>query len=119
MELAAVRGKGAEELCFARLDAVPGNYGGRMNVKWNEQFAVAMLGLGDRVNTSGPPGWAMVQSEFGMNHPKAAIVAVPKAQPSTSSPRSSATRTALAQGRRAVGEDLAQRPPRLPFHRPE
>jgi hypothetical protein len=81
VELAAVQGEGVEELCFARLDAaVPGNYGGWLNVKWNNEFAVAILGLSDRVNTGGPPGWAVVQPEFGMQGQKAAIIAVPKTQ---------------------------------------
>jgi hypothetical protein len=81
VELAAVQGEGVEELCFARLDAaVPGHYGGWLNVKWNEEFAVAILGLSDRVNTGGPPGWAVVQPEFGMQGQKAAIIAVPKTQ---------------------------------------
>jgi hypothetical protein len=81
VELAEIRGEGIEELCFVRLDAaIQGNYGGWLNVKWNEQFAVAVLGLSDRVNTFGPPGWALVYPEFGMKGQKAVLVAAPKAQ---------------------------------------
>jgi len=81
VSLVAVEGQGIEELCFARLDAaIAGRYGGWLNVKWNEDFAVAVLGLSDRVNTAGPPGWTMAEPEFGMAGCRAAIVAVPKTQ---------------------------------------
>ena len=80
-ELAAVHGEGIEELCLARIDAnISENYGGGLNVAWNDRFAVAVLGLSDRVNTAGPPGWASVSPEFGMAGEKAAVLAVPKPQ---------------------------------------
>jgi hypothetical protein len=81
VELVAIHGDGVEQVCLARIDSAIGeNYGGRLNVSWNQRFAVGMLGLSDRVNTSGPPGWASVSPKFGMIGEKAALVAVPKPQ---------------------------------------
>ena len=81
IELVAPPDEEVEEVVFARIDAdIPENYGGWLNVRWNEAFAVAILGMSDRVNTSGPAGWAMVYPEFGMKGQRAVVVAAPKSQ---------------------------------------
>ena len=119
VELAAVQGEGVEELCFARLDAaVPGHYGGWLNVKWNDEFAVTILGLSDRVNTAGPPGWATVQPEFGMTGQKAAIIAVPKTQlMDVIQEVKRDEKLPGAQDSGPLGKNVARRAPRLSLQR--
>ncbi|MCX7050081.1 MAG: hypothetical protein NTX50_31930 [Candidatus Sumerlaeota bacterium] len=79
VELAAVRGEGAQEICFAQLNAnISENIGGWIGIRWNDRFAVCLMGLSDRVNTAGSS--AIVYPEFGMAGEKAAIIAVPTAQ---------------------------------------
>jgi len=77
IELLEVRGEGIEELCLAQLGVrITKNVGGWLNVRWDDEYAVCLLGLSDRVNTGGLR--ALLYPEFGMKGQAAAIIAAPK-----------------------------------------
>ena len=79
VELADVNGKGIEELCLAQLSVrITKHVGWWLNVRWNDDYAVCLLGLSQRVNTGGLRG--LVYPEFGMKGQAVAIVAAPKSQ---------------------------------------
>jgi hypothetical protein len=80
-ELARTRGEGVEEVQFAGLQVTcKENAGWWLGTWWNERFAVALIGLSDRVNVQllGNGGLvASVYPEFGMEGQRAVLVAAP------------------------------------------
>ena len=79
VELADLRGDGVEECCFAQLGtSIAEKTGGWLDVRWDDRFAVCVMGLSDRVNTGGLR--AIVYPESGMKGQKAALVAAPTPQ---------------------------------------
>jgi hypothetical protein len=80
IELVSVKGD-VEGIQLAHLKTQPlENTGGILGVQWNDQFAIALLGLSDRVQvTAGGDGTltASVYPEFGMAGQQVALVAVP------------------------------------------
>lgn len=79
VELLELSGRPVEELSLVMLNVkIRENYGSLLNVRWNDAFAVCVMGLSDRVNATGLA--ALVYPEFGMVGQRAAIVAVPTAQ---------------------------------------
>jgi len=83
-ELVKVRGEGVEEVRFGEMRvACTKNSGSWLNVWWDEQFAVALLGLSDRVHVQFPAlgvSVASVYPEFGMEGQRAVLVAAPTPQ---------------------------------------
>ncbi len=76
VELAALSDNEVESLCLAQLDvAVTENYGGWLNVRWDDEFACCVMSLSPRVNVGGLR--AIVYREFGMVGQRAAVIAVP------------------------------------------
>lgn len=82
IEVAKLHGADIREVQLARLAVAPGldNVGAILVTRWNEQFAVALIGGSDRVHTRIEGGQlvASVYPEFGMAGEKVALVAVPK-----------------------------------------
>ncbi len=80
-EVARVRGNGIEEVRFADLQVACREKAGWWNgVWWNEQFAVALVGLSDRVHVHLLGNGALAASvypEFGMEGQRAVLVAAP------------------------------------------
>jgi len=81
-ELVHVRGEGVEEVRFAEMQVTcTKNAGSWLGGWWDEQFAVALLGLSDRVNVQLPGAGmlaASVYPEFGMEGQRVVLVAAPK-----------------------------------------
>ncbi len=76
VELVNISGEGIEQISLARLNVnIRENYGSALNVRWNDTFAVCVMGLSDRVHGRGLA--ALVYPEYGMVGQRAAIVAVP------------------------------------------
>lgn len=76
VELVALSDSQVDSLCLAQLDvAVTENYGGWLNVRWDDQFACCVMSLSPRVNVGGLR--AIVYREFGMAGQRAAVIAVP------------------------------------------
>jgi len=82
-ELAHLNGTGVEEVRLAQL-RVGGlaNSGVLLTVSWNEQFAVSLMGLSERVDSRLGEGMliASVYQEYGMVGEKVALLAVPTPQ---------------------------------------
>jgi hypothetical protein len=83
-EVVRVQGEGVEEVRFGEVQVTcTQNAGWWLGAYWNEQFAVALLGLSDRVNVqllgNGVLA-ASVYAEFGMEGQRAVLVATPKSQ---------------------------------------
>jgi hypothetical protein len=77
VRLLEVSGEGIEELCLAQLRTrITESVGWWLNVRWNDEFAVCLMGLSERVNTGGLR--ALVYPEFGMKGEAVAIIAAPK-----------------------------------------
>ena len=83
-ELVHVRGDGVEEMRFGELQvACRENAGWWLGACWNEQFAIALAGLSDRVNIQLLGNGVLAASvypEFGMEGRRAVLVAAPTAQ---------------------------------------
>ena len=83
-ELVRVQGEGVQEVRFAELQvACRENAGWWLGTWWNEKFAVALLGLSDRVNVQLLGSGALAASvypEFGMEGQRVVLVAAPTAQ---------------------------------------
>jgi hypothetical protein len=82
VELAAFHGDGIEEIRLLQLNVALANAGGLMDVRWDDEFAVCLMGLSARVNSriDGELNIASVYPEFGMQGERVAIVAVPTPQ---------------------------------------
>jgi len=83
-ELVRVQGEGVEEVRFGEMQVTcRENAGWWLGAYWNERFAVALVGLSDRVNVqllgNGVLA-ASVHPEFGMEGQRAVLVAAPKSQ---------------------------------------
>jgi hypothetical protein len=80
-EVARVQGAGVEELRFAEVQVTCKERAGGWNgVWWNEQFAVGLVGLSDRVHVQLPGNGALaasVYAEFGLEGERVVLVAVP------------------------------------------
>jgi len=77
IELISLSDEAVEEVCLAQLDTrIAENYGGWLNVRWNDRFALCLMGLSDRVNTGGLRG--IVYREFGIPGRKVALIAAAK-----------------------------------------
>lgn len=79
VELVHLYGESVEELRLAQLGIAPlKNSGSLLVARWNDKFAVSLMGLSDRVDTRLEDNKivASVYSEFGMEGEKVAIMAV-------------------------------------------
>jgi hypothetical protein len=83
-ELVRVQGEGVEEVRFGELQVTcRENAGGWVGAWWNEQFAVALFGLSDRVNVQLLGNGVLAASvypEFGMEGQRVVLVAAPTSQ---------------------------------------
>ena len=79
VELTALRGDGVEELRLMQIHVPLANSGSILGVRWDDQFTVCLMGLGEAVNSrvEGPAVVASVYPAFGMEGEGAAIIAVP------------------------------------------
>jgi hypothetical protein len=79
VELAQVLGDGIEEVRLVQLSTPLANAGGLFGVRWDDEFAVALMGLSQQVNsnTSGQVISASVYPELSMQNQRVAIIAVP------------------------------------------
>ena len=76
VELLDVTGEDVEQLCLARLGPrITENVAWWLDVRWNDDFAVCLVGLSPRVETGSSR--AIVHSEFGMKGEAVAIIAAP------------------------------------------
>ncbi len=84
LELVRLQGEGVQEVRFGELQVTcRENAGWWLGVWWNEQFAVALLGLSDCVNvqlSGNGTLTASVYPEFGMEGQRVVLVAAPTAQ---------------------------------------
>lgn len=82
-ELTRVHGEGVEEVRFGQVKVTcQESAGWWLGAYWNEQFAVALLGLSDRVNVQLLGNGVLAASvypEFGMEGQRAVLVAAPSA----------------------------------------
>jgi hypothetical protein len=80
VELVRIEGEGVEEVVLAEVRPRPETAGYLLAVRWNDQFAVCLMALSDRVNSRLEPGGLLVASvypEFGMEGQKVALIAAP------------------------------------------
>ncbi|OHB65635.1 MAG: hypothetical protein A2Y77_03625 [Planctomycetes bacterium RBG_13_62_9] len=79
-----VQGEGVEEVRFAELQVTcRENAGWWLDASWNEQFAVALLGLSDRVNVQLLGNGVLAASvypQFGMEGQRVVLAAAPTSQ---------------------------------------
>ncbi|HVV02320.1 MAG TPA: hypothetical protein VHH88_13210, partial [Verrucomicrobiae bacterium] len=80
-ELIDARGGAIDDITFAQLPVRPAPHAsGMLNVKWDDKFAVCLMGLDAKVHAGFGPGAALrceATSEFGLAGHKAALIAVP------------------------------------------
>ena len=81
-ELTAFRGDGIEEIRLMQLNVSLANAGGLLGVRWDDEFAVCVMGLSARVNSriEGQVLLASVYPDFGMQGERVAIIATPTAR---------------------------------------
>jgi hypothetical protein len=80
VELAAIRGEGIENLQMVRLGTLLRNVGGTLlNVLWDDDFAVSLMGLSQQVDTriTGQVTSATLYPQFSMVGQRVGIIAVP------------------------------------------
>jgi len=79
VELAAFRGDGIEEIRLMQVNVKLANAGGLLGVRWDDEFAVCLMGLSTRVNSriEGQVSLASVYPDFGMQGERVAIVTTP------------------------------------------
>jgi len=79
VELTAVHGDGIEEVRLMQLNVPLANPGAVLGMRWDDEFAVCLMGLDDRVNSrvAYPAVLASAYPEFGMQGERVAIVAAP------------------------------------------
>ena len=111
IELARMDGAGMEEMRLAQL-RVGGlaNAGMLPTVSWDEQFAVSLMGLSDRVDSRFGEGMLLssVYPEYGMAGEKVALVAVPTREfMDTVRKDRKAIPTSIAEDRWIVGKEIS------------
>jgi hypothetical protein len=79
IELAGVQGGGIEEIRLMQLSTPLANAGGLLGVRWDDEFAVCLMGLSDQVDSkiAGPMMSASVYHEFSVQGQRVAIIAAP------------------------------------------
>jgi hypothetical protein len=79
VELAGVQGDGIEEVRLMQLSTALANTGRVLGVQWDGDFAVCLMGLGERVDPeiAGSVMSASVYPEFSMEGQRIALIAVP------------------------------------------
>jgi hypothetical protein len=79
VELTKVQGDGLQEIRLMQLNVPLPNAGGVLGVRWDDEFAVCLMGLSERVNAhiEGTVLLASVYPEFSMQGERVAIIAVP------------------------------------------
>jgi hypothetical protein len=83
VKLDKIIGEGVDEVILAQLKLIPfENNGWLFAVSWNDEFAVSLMALSDRVHTRFVSGHivASVYPEFGMENQQVAIIAAPTAR---------------------------------------
>jgi hypothetical protein len=79
VELTQLQGSGVEEIKLLQLAAPLANVGGMLGVRWNDEFAICLMGLSQQVDSriAGPTVSASVYPEFSMQEQRVALIAVP------------------------------------------
>jgi hypothetical protein len=79
VELTAFHGDGIEEIRLMQLNVSLANAGGVLGVRWDDEFAVCLMGLSARVDSkiAGQVMLASVYPEFSMRGERVAIIAAP------------------------------------------
>jgi hypothetical protein len=79
VELVSFQGTDVEEIRIAQMPVLPQNAGSLIAVRSNDQFTISLMGFSQKVDTkvSGLALVASVYPQFGMQHEKVAIIAVP------------------------------------------
>jgi hypothetical protein len=83
VELAAIQGDGIEKFQMVQFSTSLVNAGGPfLNVLWNDQFAISLMGLSEQVDTeiAGTVASASVYPTFSVKGQRIAIIAVPTPQ---------------------------------------
>src|ERR1035437_10508952 len=79
VELTALHGEGIEEIRLMQLNVSLANAGGVLGVRWDDEFAVCLMGLSARVDSriAGQAVQASLYPGFGMQGERVAIIATP------------------------------------------
>jgi hypothetical protein len=79
IELVRTEGYGMQEIRLVQLDTPSANRGAMLSVQWDNEFAVCLMGLGERVDSeiAGSRTWASVYPEFSMTGQRVAIISAP------------------------------------------
>lgn len=79
VELTAFHGDGIEEIRLVQLNVSLANAGGVLGARWDDEFAVCLMGLSERVDSklADPLMLASVYPEFSMRGERVAIIAAP------------------------------------------
>ena len=79
VELMQVQGNGIEEIRLVQLSTPLANAGELLGVRWNDEFAICLMGLSAQVDSriAGPVVSASVYPEFSMQGQRVALIAVP------------------------------------------
>ena len=79
VELVEIRGDGIEELRLLQLGVALANAGSQLAVRWDDDFAVCLMGLSPRVDAkvAGSLSTVSLYPEFGMKGERVAIVTAP------------------------------------------
>jgi hypothetical protein len=78
VELTQVQGNGVDEIRLIQLSTPLANAGGLLGVRWNDEFAICLMGLSEQVDSkiTGPVVSASVYPEFSMQGQRVALIAV-------------------------------------------
>lgn len=79
VELTQVQGNGVEEIRLMQLSTPLANAGGLLGVRWNDEFAICLMGSTQQVDSRivGSVTSASVYPEFSMQGQRVALIAVP------------------------------------------
>ena len=79
LELAEINGDGIEELRLVQLGVALANAGSQLAVRWDDDFAVCLMGLSPRVDAkvAGNLSTVSLYPEFGMKGERVAIITAP------------------------------------------
>jgi len=79
VQLTALQGEGVDELRLLQMNVPLANAGGLLGARWDNDFTVCLMGLGEAVNSrvEGPAAVASVYPAFGMQGEGVALVAEP------------------------------------------
>ena len=88
VELMAFHGDGIEEIRLMQLNVPLANAGGVLGVRWDDEFAVCLMGLSARVDSefAGQVMLASVYPGFSMQGERVAIIAAPTSTESPAGP---------------------------------